>query len=25
LQGNHKKQVKPLLVKLGFPEDAISD
>jgi|SRR3989338_1970311 len=25
LQGNHKKQVKPLLVKLGFPEDSISD
>jgi translation initiation factor 1 len=25
LQGNHKKQVKPWLVKLGFPEDAISD
>jgi len=25
LQGNHKKQVKPLLVNLGFPEDAISD
>lgn len=25
LQGNHKKQVKPLLVKLGFSEDSISD
>ncbi len=25
LQGNHKKQVKPLLVKLGFPEESISD
>lgn len=25
LQGNHKKQIKPLLVKLGFPEDSISD
>ena len=25
LQGDHKKQVKPLLVKLGFPEDSISD
>lgn len=25
LQGNHKKQVKPVLVKLGFPEDSISD
>ncbi|MEM4271516.1 MAG: stress response translation initiation inhibitor YciH [Candidatus Pacearchaeota archaeon] len=25
LQGNHKKQVKPILVKLGFPEDSISD
>lgn len=25
LQGNHKKQVKPLLVKLGFPEDSISE
>lgn len=25
LQGNHKKQVRPVLVKLGFPEDAISD
>lgn len=23
LQGNHKKQVKPILVKLGFPEDSI--
>jgi len=25
LQGNHKKQVKPILVKLGFPEDSITD
>ena len=25
LQGNHKKQVKPLLVKLGFSEDSISN
>lgn len=25
LQGNHKKQVKPILAKLGFPEDAIAD
>jgi translation initiation factor 1 len=25
LQGNHKKQVKPLLVKLGFDEDSISE
>ncbi len=25
LQGNHKKQVKPVLVKLGFSEDAIDD
>ncbi|MDP3881628.1 MAG: stress response translation initiation inhibitor YciH [Nanoarchaeota archaeon] len=25
LQGNHKKQVKPLLIKLGFPQDSISD
>jgi len=25
LQGNHKKKVKPLLVKLGFAEEAISD
>ena len=25
LQGNHKKQVKPMLVKLGFAEDSISD
>jgi len=25
LQGNHKKQVKPLLVKLGFAEDSITD
>lgn len=25
LQGNHKKQVKPILVKLGFSEDSIQD
>ncbi len=25
LQGNHKKQVKPVLATLGFPEDSISD
>ncbi|MBS3089433.1 stress response translation initiation inhibitor YciH [Candidatus Pacearchaeota archaeon] len=25
LQGNHKKQVKPILIKLGFPEESISD
>jgi len=25
LQGNHKKQVKAQLVKLGFSEDSISD
>ena len=25
LQGNHKKQVKNILIKLGFPEDSISD
>ncbi|MAG23986.1 stress response translation initiation inhibitor YciH [Candidatus Pacearchaeota archaeon] len=25
LQGDHKKAVKPALVKLGFPEDTISD
>lgn len=25
LQGNHLKQVKPLLVKMGFSEDSISD
>lgn len=25
LQGNHLKQVRPILVKLGFPEDSISD
>lgn len=25
LQGDHQKQVKALLVKLGFPEDSISD
>lgn len=25
LQGNHKKQVRAVLVKIGFDEDAISD
>lgn len=25
LQGDHKKKVKPILVKLGFPENSISD
>ena len=25
LQGDHKKKVKPILVKLGFPEESISD
>jgi translation initiation factor 1 len=25
LQGNHLKQVKPQLVKLGFPEESIKD
>jgi translation initiation factor 1 len=25
LQGEHKKQVRPVLVKLGFPEDSITD
>lgn len=25
LQGNHQKQVRPILVKLGFPQDSISD
>ena len=25
LQGNHKKQVKEILVQLGFPESSISD
>ncbi len=25
LQGNHGKKVKPILVKLGFPEDTIED
>jgi translation initiation factor 1 len=25
LQGNHRKQVRPLLVKLGFHEGSISD
>ena len=25
LQGNHKRQVKPVLISLGFSEDAISD
>ena len=25
LQGDHKKQVRPVLVKLGFPEDSITE
>lgn len=25
LQGDHRKQVKPILVNLGFPEESISD
>ncbi len=25
LQGDHRKKVKPVLVKLGFPEDTIED
>lgn len=25
LQGNHRKQLKPLLIGLGFSEDSISD
>jgi len=25
LQGNHKKNVKAILVKLGFPQDSISE
>ena len=25
LQGNHKKKVRPILVKLGFSEDSVSD
>ena len=25
LQGNHKKQVKAILVRIGFPEESISD
>ena len=25
LQGDHRKKIKPLLVKLGFPENAIED
>jgi len=25
LQGNHKRNAKAILVKLGFPEDSISD
>lgn len=25
LQGNHLKQVKPILIKMGFAEDSISD
>ena len=23
LQGNHRKQIKPALIKLGFPEDSV--
>lgn len=25
LQGNHQRRVKPILAKLGFPEESISD
>lgn len=25
LQGDHKKKLRPILVKLGFPEESISD
>ena len=25
LQGNHKRQVRPLLIELGFADDSISD
>ena len=25
LQGNHLKRVKPILIRLGFPEDSIED
>jgi translation initiation factor 1 len=25
LQGDHRKQVKPILVKIGFPEDSITE
>jgi translation initiation factor 1 len=25
LQGNHKKQVRPILASLGFPDESISD
>lgn len=25
LQGDHKKKTKPILIELGFPEDAIED
>ncbi len=25
LQGDHRKKVKPILIKLGFPEDTIED
>jgi len=25
LQGNHLKKVKPILIRLGFPEDSIED
>ena len=25
LQGNHLKQVKPILIEMGFPEDSVRD
>ncbi len=25
LQGDHKKKIKPILIRLGFPEDAIEN
>lgn len=25
LQGNHKRQVKPILIRLGFTEESVSD
>ncbi len=25
LQGDHRKKVKPVLIKLGFPEESVSD